>query len=65
MGADSHSVEIRAAMAGYFLRLFNVDCSPDARLRGKEYQYVLANMAEVAEVADLTLAPGYNGETQS
>lgn len=65
MGADGHSIEIRAAMAGYFLRLFSVDCSPNARLRGKEYQYVLANMAEVAEVADLTLAPGYNGETQS
>ena len=65
MGADSDSVEIRAAMAGYFLQLWNVDCSPDASLRGKEYQYVLANMTEVAKVADLELAPGYDGETQS
>ncbi|MCY4613944.1 MAG: WYL domain-containing protein [Nitrospira sp.] len=65
MGDDSHSVEIRAAMAGYFLRLWNVDCSPDASLRGKAYQYVLANMAEVAKVADLRLAPGYDGEMQS
>ena len=63
-GADSHSVKIRAAMAGYFLQLWNVDCSPDASLRGKEYQYVLANMAEVAKVADLALAPGYNDKTQ-
>ena len=58
MGTDIHSVEIRAAMAGYFLQLWNIDCSSDASLRGKEYQYVLANMAEVSKVADLELAPG-------
>lgn len=65
MGADGLSVEIRAAMTGYFLRLWNIDCSPDASLRGKAYQYVLANMAEVAKVADLRLAPGYDGEMQN
>lgn len=65
MGTDTHSVRIRAAMAGYFLQLWNVDCSPDARLKGKEYQYVLANVADVAKVADLELAPGYNGEMQN
>ena len=65
MGADSDSVEIRAAMAGYFLQLWNVDCSPDASLRGKEYQYVLANMTEVAKVADLELAPGHDGGMQN
>ena len=65
MGTDIHRVRIRAAMAGYFLQLWNVDCSPDANLKGKEYQYVLANVAEVAKVADLGLAPGYNGEIQN
>ena len=65
MGTDIHSVRIRAAMAGYFLQLWNVDCSLDVSLEGKEYQYVLANVAEVAKVADLGLAPGYNGETQN
>ena len=65
MGADNHSVEIRAAMAGYFLQLCNVDCSPDASLRGKEYQYVLSNMVEVSRVADLELAPGYDNKTQN
>ena len=65
MGADSDSVEIRAAMAGYFLQLWNVDCSPDASLRGKEYQYVLSNMVEVSRVADLGLAPGYDNKTQN
>ena len=62
VGTDIHNVEIRAAMAGYFLQLWNVDCSPDSSLRGKEYQYVLTNMAEVAKVVDLRLAPGYDGE---
>ena len=65
MGTDIHSVRIRAAMAGYFLQLWNIDCSPDANLKGQEYQYVLANVAEVAKVTDLELAPGYSGEIQN
>ncbi len=56
-GVDS--VKLRAAMAGYFLQLWNVDCSENAKLRGKQYQYLLENLAEVSEIADLTLAPGY------
>ncbi len=63
MGNDIHCVRMRAAMAGYFLKLWNVDCSQDASLRGKEYQYMLENMTEVSEVADLELAPGYARET--
>ena len=59
MGKNIRCVRIRAAMAGYFLRLWNVDCSQDTKLRGKEYQYYLENMSEVAELADLELAPGY------
>ena len=55
----SYSVNVRAAMAGYFLELWNVDCSPDANLIGKQYQYALSNLGEVAVAADLTLAPGY------
>ena len=65
MGNEVHNVRIRAAMANYFLKFWNVDCSQDASLRGKEYQYVLANMMEVAEVADLALAPGYGSEIQN
>ena len=60
MGNEIHSVRIRAAMAGYFLQLWNVDCSPDINLRRPEYQYVLENVAKVSEVADLKLAPGYD-----
>ena len=64
MNKKFYGVRIRAAMAGYFLQLWNVDCSPETRLRGKEYQYALENLTEVSAVADLGLAPGYEGETQ-
>lgn len=60
MGDEIQNVRLRAAMAGYFLQLWNVDCSQDASLIGKEYQYMLENLTEVSEVADLKLAPGYN-----
>lgn len=59
-GVRSHSVRIRAAAAGYFLQLWNVDCSSGADLRGSEYQYVLTNVAEISRVADLKLAPGHD-----
>ena len=64
MGDEIRTVRIRVAMVGYFLQLWNVDCSQDASLQGKEYQYVLANREEVSEVADLELAPGYDDKTQ-
>ena len=59
-GIHSNGVRIRAAMTGYFLQLWNVDCSVDAALRGKQYQYVLTNVAEISQVADLRLAPGHD-----
>lgn len=59
MGDEIRTVRLRAAMAGYFLQLWNVDCSQDASMQGKEYQYVLTNREEVSKVADLELAPGY------
>ena len=66
MGNGLQSVRVRAAMAGYFLQLWNVDCSPDARLRGPEYQYFLENLGEISKKADLKLAPGYDvGAQQS
>ena len=61
---DTLIVTLRAAMAGYFLQLWNVDCSPDKRLRGKQYQYFLANLSDVSRVANLTLAPGFSKNTQ-
>ena len=59
IGDEIRSIRLRAAMAGYFLQLWNVDCSENASLRERKYQYMLENLAEVSEVADLALAPGY------
>lgn len=56
---DTLTVTLRAAMAGYFLQLWNVDCSTDRRLTGKQFQYFLANLSEISKVSNLTLAPGY------
>ncbi len=57
--SNTHNIKIRAAMAGYFLQLWNVDCSANARLRGPQYQYALENVKKVSQSADLKLAPGY------
>ena len=59
MGNEIRTVRIRSAMAGYFLQLWNVDCSLNANLRGKKYQYVLENIVHVTKAADLSLAPGH------
>lgn len=60
MSDNTHKIKIRAAMAGYFLQLWNVDCSPNADLRGCQFQYILTNIPEAAEIANLNLAPGYS-----
>ena len=56
---NNHDIRIRAAMAGYFLQLWNVDCSSNKNLRGPKYQYFLENLNEVTKLTDLELAPGY------
>ena len=55
-------INVRSAMAGYFLELWNVDCSPSASLRGKKYHYVLENSKEISRIANLELAPGYKND---
>ena len=60
MGNEIYTIKIRAAMAGYFLQVWNVDCSHGANLKGPKYHYVLTNIEEVAHVSDLDLAPGYS-----
>lgn len=52
-------VQIRASMAGYLLRRWNVDCSEDHSLRGHEYQLWLRNRLALYGVTNLVLAPGY------
>ena len=52
-------VTLRAAIAGYVLRQWQVDCSPDARLRGPEFRLWLADPQPLADVDNAVLAPGY------
>lgn len=51
-------VEIRAAVTGYLLRLWNVDCSSDHRLSTPEIQLALRNPAALYGVENAMLAPG-------
>lgn len=57
-----HSV--RAAVAGYWLRLWNVDCSLDQSEEGKQYQLYLKNPMTLYDVKSATLAPGYDKSHQ-
>ena len=52
-------VTLRAAIAGYVLRQWQVDCSADAHLRGPEYRLWLANRQALDGVASAVLAPGW------
>jgi len=52
-------VNVRAAMAGYLLRRWNVDCSESASLSGPEYQLYLQNSQTLYGVENLAIAPGY------
>jgi|TARA_B110000014_G_C20062488_1_gene553435 hypothetical protein len=36
-------IDVKAAMAGYLLRRWNVDCTEDASLKGAQYQLYLSN----------------------
>ncbi len=53
-------VEIRAAFAGYLLRLWNIDCSIDASAKGHEFHLALNNPETLYGVDNAELAPGYN-----
>lgn len=55
-------LHVRAAVAGYFLRRWNVDCSPDHSLQGSEYQLWLRNRETLYGVEALGIAPGYRGD---
>jgi hypothetical protein len=53
---------VRAAMAGYLLRRWNVDCTKHASLRTGEYQLWLRNQESLLNTDNLAIAPGYIGE---
>lgn len=52
-------LRLRAAIAGYVLRKWSVDCSPDHRLRGPEYRLWLKDHLSLYGVETAVLAPGY------
>ncbi|MEN9849020.1 MAG: hypothetical protein RL368_1760, partial [Pseudomonadota bacterium] len=52
-----HVLRVRAALAGYVLRLWSVDCSHDQRL--KMFPLCLRNKLALHDVDNAILAPGY------
>jgi len=52
-------LKLRAAVAGYVLRQWIVDCSADHKLKGKEYRLWLKNHLALYGVSTALLAPGY------
>jgi len=54
-------VRTRAAMAGYLLRRWNVDCTEDHGLKGGEFHLRLRNRQALYGVTNLILTPGYDG----
>lgn len=57
-------VNVRAAVAGYVLRRWNVDCSENHALTGAEYHLWLKNRQTLYGVENLVIAPGYAEGTQ-
>ena len=53
-------VEIRAAFAGYLLRLWNIDCSKNCKSNGREFHLALKNPEALYGVDNAALAPGYS-----
>lgn len=63
-------LEVRAAMAGYLLRRWNVDCSESASLSGPEYQLYLQNnqtllITKRQYAENLAIAPGYQSNEKN
>lgn len=57
-------MKLRAATAGYILRKWSVDCSPDHSLRGPEYRLWLKDHLAIYGVRNAVLAPGYSAPDQ-
>jgi WYL domain len=53
------TIRVRAAVAGYFLRQWQVDCSPGSRMGGTEYRLALKSLSDLRGVVNAVLAPGF------
>jgi hypothetical protein len=58
-------MKLRAATAGYILRQWSVDCSPEHSLRGPEHRLWLKDHLALYGVKNALLAPGYRSPDQS
>lgn len=56
-------MRVRAAVAGYMLLRWSVDCSPDHRLTEEQYRLWLADPLVLYGVENAKLAPGYQAPT--
>ena len=59
MTDGSIRIRVRAAVAGYMLLRWSVDCSPDHSLLGPEYRLWLRDPLALYGVKNALLAPGY------
>ena len=59
MSGDALQLRSRAAVAGYMLQRWGVDCSPDHRLTDEPYRLWLADPLTLYGVESAALAPGY------
>ncbi|QCB48821.1 WYL domain-containing protein [Hydrogenophaga sp. PAMC20947] len=57
------NVTLRAAMAGYVLRQWQVDCSRDAHLKGPAFRLWLPDPTQLDGVGSAPLAPGFQAGT--
>lgn len=51
-------IEVRAALANYLLRQWNVDCTDNGTLTGDEYQLYLKNKNSLVDLIDFSITPG-------
>lgn len=58
-------MRVRAAMAGYLMRRWNVDCTEDHSLKGAEFHLWLRNRQALYGVTNLVLAPGYESQEKA
>lgn len=58
-------VQVRAAVAGYLLRRWNIDCSENHELNGAEHYLWLKNHQTLYGVENLLIAPGFKRTTDT
>jgi len=65
MTGGSIRMRVRAAVAGYMLLRWSVDCSSDRSLREEQYRLWLSDPLALYGVENAKLAPGYQAPTSS